>query len=176
MNLNIFLKIIHISYDNVFEVFLNQIYSLDREVEIHADGVETPLSPEQKEQRIQELKDQRIQELKDQCISYIRRLALVHQVHPDIAIYPDLATNIINNQYQLRNNFLRAAIDADPSRGALTDREHRVRDITLQAHLRVKRMGFLLKVINEWNRLQANEKKNIKENFLMQLNLSLIHI
>lgn len=148
LDINIFLRITPITYDNVFEVFLNQIYNLDSAV--------PPLNPEQKELRIQKLKNQ--------CSLYITRLAIVRH------IYRDLATNVINNHYVLRDSFIREALYADPDRRFATDSTMREQAIREQAKLRVIRMGFLLKVINEWNSLQAGEKKNIMESFSTSLN------
>ena len=142
--INHFLRITPINKDNVYALFLQQIHNMD--------SWQPPLTYQQKEQRIQNLEYH--------CSLYITRLASVHQK------YPDLATNVIEGHYDLKNSFIREALYVDPSRAALTDTEHREHDIRRQSHLRVERMGYLLKVINEWNMLEDDEKEEKKDTFL----------
>ena len=78
--INNFLRITPINKANVSALFLQQIHDMD--------SWRPPLSPEEKQLRIQELEYH--------CSLYITKLAFVgHE-------YPDLATNVLKGNYVLK--------------------------------------------------------------------------
>ena len=146
--INNFLRITPINKANVSVLFLQQIHDMD--------SWRPPLSPEEKQLRIQELEYH--------CSLYITKLAFVgHE-------YPDLATNVLKGKYVLKKSFIIEALYVDPDRRFGTQTLIRQKAIIKQAHLRVIRMGFLLKVINEWNNLDHDKKKEKMDTFLRPSN------
>lgn len=147
LDINIFLRIIPDTPKNIRGVFLNQIYAMHM---MNMNDV---------------LKKEKIQELKDQVILYITsRTGLTTQVDQE------LATNAIQGNYTLIENFLTEASIQDPNRGILTDTRDRVNAIIDKTKLRVKRMGLLLEVINEWNSLSSDQQKEEIYSFSTSLN------
>lgn len=146
LTINSYLSIEQPTLEKVYNVFISQF---------HAMTVEG-LTDEQK--------DLQIRQLKVQCMLYI-----IRRVDTDTQNEDELAELAISEDYYVRTEYFTVAMRVD-ERAPLGDYAPRGNAMLRTTGKLVKRMGFLLKVILDWDRLLPNEKTEKLSQFRQQLN------